>query len=116
MRRQRSKSWKHPRDYKGAKGPQRKRRHNARLGGQVFVFSALVAIAAWNYAPQATRAWKAAAMPWQTLERFEHSAYYPNCAAARAAGVAPIHRGQPGYRDELDADEDGVACEPYRGF
>jgi len=36
---------------------------------------------------------------------------YANCAAARAAGVAPILRGQPGYRDRLDGDGDGVACE-----
>ena len=43
------------------------------------------------------------------------SAYYPSCAAARAAGVAPIAEGEPGYREELDADGDGVACEPYRG-
>ncbi|WFL79054.1 thermonuclease family protein [Altererythrobacter arenosus] len=42
------------------------------------------------------------------------SAYYQNCASARAAGAAPIRRGQPGYRPELDADNDGVACEPYR--
>ncbi len=40
--------------------------------------------------------------------------YYRNCAAARAAGVAPIRRGEPGYRKFLDADDDGVACEPYR--
>lgn len=40
-------------------------------------------------------------------------AYYPNCAAARRAGVAPIQRGEPGYRSELDADDDGIACEPY---
>lgn len=40
--------------------------------------------------------------------------YYPNCAAARAAGAAPIRFGQPGYRAPLDADSDGVACEPYR--
>ena len=40
-------------------------------------------------------------------------AYYPNCAAARWAGVAPIYRGEPGYRPELDADNDGIACEPY---
>ena len=39
--------------------------------------------------------------------------YYRNCDAARAAGAAPIHRGQPGYRVDLDADEDGIACEPY---
>lgn len=39
------------------------------------------------------------------------SAYYPNCRAACAAGVAPIYRGQPGYRPGLDRDNDGVACE-----
>lgn len=40
--------------------------------------------------------------------------YYPNCASARAAGVAPLRQGQAGYRAELDADGDGIACEPYR--
>jgi micrococcal nuclease len=38
-------------------------------------------------------------------------ASYPNCAAARAAGVAPLHRGEPGYSAKLDRDGDGVACE-----
>ena len=38
-------------------------------------------------------------------------AYYPNCSAARQAGVTPILRGQPGYRAGLDRDDDGVACE-----
>jgi hypothetical protein len=42
-------------------------------------------------------------------------AYYPNCDAARAAGAAPIHVGEPGYREPLDRDLDGIACEPYRG-
>ena len=42
--------------------------------------------------------------------------YYPNCAAARAAGAAPIYAGQPGYRPGLDADNDGIACEPYRSW
>jgi hypothetical protein len=37
--------------------------------------------------------------------------YYPNCAAVRAAGKAPLHRGDPGYRSGLDRDGDGVACE-----
>lgn len=41
------------------------------------------------------------------------SASYANCAAARAAGAAPIYRGQPGYDIHLDADSDGIACEPY---
>ncbi|MGX7677699.1 GmrSD restriction endonuclease domain-containing protein [Jatrophihabitans sp. DSM 45814] len=39
------------------------------------------------------------------------STYYPNCAAVRAAGKAPLLRGQPGYRADLDGDGDGVACE-----
>lgn len=39
------------------------------------------------------------------------SAYYANCKAARAAGVAPIYRGQPGYRSGLDRDGDGIACD-----
>ena len=40
---------------------------------------------------------------------------FRNCAAARAAGAAPIRRGQPGYGPHLDADGDGIGCEPYRG-
>ena len=38
---------------------------------------------------------------------------YRNCAAARAAGAAPLYRGQPGYTAHLDRDNDGIACEPY---
>lgn len=37
--------------------------------------------------------------------------YYENCTAARAAGAAPIRRGEPGYGSHLDRDDDGVACE-----
>jgi hypothetical protein len=37
--------------------------------------------------------------------------YYRNCAEARAAGAAPLYRGEPGYRSGLDRDHDGVACE-----
>ena len=39
------------------------------------------------------------------------SVYYENCAAARAAGAAPLYVGEPGYRLGLDRDHDGVACE-----
>ncbi|MGJ0184045.1 excalibur calcium-binding domain-containing protein [Corynebacterium glyciniphilum] len=39
------------------------------------------------------------------------SAYYANCTAARAAGAAPVYRGQPGYASHLDRDNDGVGCE-----
>lgn len=40
--------------------------------------------------------------------------YFQNCDAARAAGAAPIRRGEPGYRPALDRDNDGVACEARR--
>lgn len=39
------------------------------------------------------------------------SVSYANCTEARAAGVAPLHRGDPGYSSKLDRDGDGVACE-----
>ncbi len=39
------------------------------------------------------------------------SVYYANCDAVRAAGKAPLYRGQPGYETpRLDRDGDGVAC------
>ncbi|MFW6188720.1 MAG: GmrSD restriction endonuclease domain-containing protein [Actinomycetota bacterium] len=36
---------------------------------------------------------------------------YADCAAARAAGAAPLRSGDPGYRPGMDGDRDGVACE-----
>lgn len=39
------------------------------------------------------------------------SVYYSSCADAKAAGAAPLYRGDPGYRSGLDRDNDGVACE-----
>lgn len=38
-------------------------------------------------------------------------AYYSSCREAKAAGAAPLYRGDPGYRPGLDRDSDGVACE-----
>lgn len=37
--------------------------------------------------------------------------YFSRCAEARAAGMAPLYAGTPGYRSGLDGDGDGVACE-----
>ena len=48
-------------------------------------------------------------------EAKERPVYYRRCDDARAAGAAPIRVGEPGYREELDRDRDGVACEPYVG-
>ena len=39
------------------------------------------------------------------------SVYYRSCAAARAAGAAPVRLGKPGYGRHLDRDGDGVGCE-----
>lgn len=41
--------------------------------------------------------------------------HWSRCDEARAAGTAPIYEGEPGYREGLDGDSDGIACEPYRG-
>lgn len=38
-------------------------------------------------------------------------AYFANCTAARAAGAAPVRRGDAGYARHLDRDGDGVGCE-----
>lgn len=36
---------------------------------------------------------------------------FVNCSAARAAGAAPVMRGEPGYGPHLDRDDDGIGCE-----
>jgi hypothetical protein len=37
--------------------------------------------------------------------------YFPDCATAKTLGFTPLRKGEPGYREELDKDHDGVACE-----
>jgi len=51
--------------------------------------------------------------PWPVTTTLKHLASQPNCAAARAVGLAPANRGEPGYWPEHDADNDGIACEPW---
>ncbi len=36
---------------------------------------------------------------------------FRNCSEARAAGAAPVRRGDPGYGRHLDRDGDGIGCE-----
>ncbi|WP_448750937.1 excalibur calcium-binding domain-containing protein [Actinomyces sp.] len=52
-----------------------------------------------------------AAAPAPAPVQEQSSVYYKNCQAARDAGAAPLYRGNPGYRSELDRDGDGIACE-----
>jgi hypothetical protein len=39
------------------------------------------------------------------------SVHFKNCDAARAAGAAPVYRGDPGYGSHLDRHNDGIGCE-----
>ena len=55
------------------------------------------------------------AKPGQTSADVEASVYYATCADAVAAGKAPLYPGQPGYREELDPQGVGVACQPGAG-
>ena len=49
--------------------------------------------------------------PRTSQAREDDSAYYDNCSEVRAAGKAPVRRGDPGYGPHLDGDDDGIACE-----
>lgn len=61
--------------------------------------------------PEQQRAQFYAPAPEKPAPAPAQSAYYPNCAAARSAGAAPLYAGDPGYSSKLDRDGDGVACE-----
>ena len=41
--------------------------------------------------------------------------HYAGCNEVRAAGKAPLLAGQAGYREDMDGDRDGIACEPIGG-
>jgi hypothetical protein len=47
----------------------------------------------------------------KTTEQKAAATSFGSCAQAKAAGVAPLHAGEPGYSRKLDRDGDGVACE-----
>lgn len=61
--------------------------------------------------PKPIRAKPAQAPSTTSQEPGGGAVYYRSCAAARAAGAAPIRRGEPGYRAGLDRDGDGTACD-----
>lgn len=87
----------------------------AAFAGRALGVWALVAIVTWQGVPLAARLWTDLQRTSGERAADEASAWYPNCDAARAAGAAPIQRGEPGYREALDRDGDGIACEPFRG-
>jgi hypothetical protein len=84
--------------------------------GEILGALLILAVMIWAEFPQLKAALSIVAVPAEQQMQVEQSAYYSNCAEARAAGAAPISRGEPGYREGLDGDSDGVACERYRGW
>ena len=78
----------------------------------VGLFVIVIAVV-WFATPTLHRWWNNVQRTPEQIAKVEQSIYYHGCNDARAAGVAPIHRGEPGYRPEMDGDNDGVACEPY---
>jgi len=58
-----------------------------------------------EYTPPPTTRYTPLPVPQQPVVSYE------NCAEAKAAGVAPILRGEPGYAPHLDRDKDGIACD-----
>lgn len=68
------------------------------------IVGVLVVLAGWSLV---------AVKPRTVGEGARHLLAAPNCDAARAVGLAPARRGQPGYYASHDADDDGIACEPW---
>lgn len=79
--------------------------HDRKRGGYHCHGGAAPRVPAPNYLSPAT-------VPKQRLRGGDSdSTYYANCTAARAAGAAPVRRGEPGYGRHLDRDGDGIGCE-----
>jgi hypothetical protein len=75
--------------------------------------AAVAALIGWVEAPLLTSIWTQLTSTPEEIARVERSVTYRHCSVARAAGAAPIYKGSPGYRRRMDADSDGIACEPY---
>lgn len=94
----------------------------ARLLGAAALAGAAVGIGSLAMTPQHLDATTAALKPLAVSAGLirarapQDGDHWSRCDEARAAGSAPIYIGEPGYRDGLDGDGDGIACEPYRGM
>jgi hypothetical protein len=73
---------------------------------RVAIFPAVAAIGSFAFV------WYLSASPWGVVLTLKHLAAFPNCAAAKAVGLTPARKGQPGYWPHHDRDNDGIACEP----
>ena len=84
------------------------------FAGTVVGGSLLTAVLTWQLLPSVQSSWTRLTADPGEVEAIERSVYYGRCSEARTAGAAPIYQGSPGYREGLDGDDDGIACEPYR--
>ena len=85
-------------------------RKRLKWGALILAFigaGALTQFGIWEY--QRIKARKAVLLTIPTDKKWR------SCAEVRAAGVAPLFVDDPGYTNFLDADGDGVACEPFLG-
>jgi hypothetical protein len=96
-------------------GPFGRRRTTRTLPFGIVVAAGCAAVfaATWFATPMLTALWSSAPPAPEAVAATERSVYYSGCNEARAAGAAPITRGSPGYRSEMDGDNDGIACEPH---
>lgn len=85
--------------------------HNDRKNGGYHCHRA----AAPTPAPVPSLALRAEAQPGRAALPSRAQPVFRNCSEARAAGAAPVQRGDPGYGPHLDRHNDGVGCEPPRG-
>ena len=89
-------------------------RRLARENSAVIAFGAGLAVGVLAYDLVARPVAASAPLPAAASIETPRSSPFRTCAAARAAGAAPVYRGEPGYGAHLDRDDDGIGCEPYR--
>ena len=75
----------------------------------------LTAFGVYNLPPITQEEKAVAAVEAVAAQQVEQSVYYAGCNEVRALGKDPLYAGDPGYREGMDGDSDGVACEPYHG-
>jgi hypothetical protein len=55
-------------------------------------------------------------LAWLALVPLNRATTGPAATMRGLAAPRPIYGGQPGYRDGMNGDGDGIACKPYRGW
>lgn len=80
----------------------------------VLILSGVAAFVTWHATPHIQSIASSWSRTPEEIAAIEASVYYSGCDEARSRGVGPIYSGQPGYREGMDGDGDGIACEPYR--